>query len=119
MKTRYSSMATVRMIIACIFFASGVAFSETLRSETQYCAELQTKQESLGSIKEDTGIIAKAFTGVIDTARFTAHEIASFVPGTTQPQFNMRANPVGTLSPQGNTGVVDRGINKEARRESL
>ena len=117
MKIIYSSMTTVRIIIAFMFFAGGIALSEPLRSDTQYDAELRTKQESLGYIKEDTGTITQAitqaFTRIIDADRFTAHEIAAFVPSASKPQINMHASLSGTLSTQGTTGVVDRGIEEK------
>lgn len=103
----------LRIIIAFIFFASGVAISETLRSETQYGAELRNKQESLGSIREDTSSITNAMARAVDKIAFTAHEIAAFVPGTVKPNINMRTIPTGTLTPQGTAGVVDRGIEKK------
>ncbi len=114
---------TLRLALACIF-ATGVAFSDSLKSALQYSAELESKQSSIVNIKEDTDSIeealknkvAKAIKRVeeggigLDDMQFTAHEISSLVPPSPRPGLNIQPMPNGTLSPGGNKDIINRGL---------
>ena len=118
---------TLRLLLACIF-ASGIAFSDSLKSALQYGAELESKHSSLGSIKEDTDSIEDALKAKVDKAikkfdarsgraertDLNAHELRSIIPPSSQPGFIIRAVPNGTLSPQSNAAIINRGIVKDS-----
>lgn len=108
---------TARIVVACIF-AAGIAFSETLRSAVQYSDELETKQSSIVSIKEDAKAIEKALMDKLKRSHdrrmeFSSREIDAIIPSAPHTTLQMRTTPYGTLAPQGNTGVIDRGVNRK------
>lgn len=120
-----------RIVIAC-FFSAGIAFSETIGSALRYSTELETKQSSLTTIKEDTESIENSFKRKIERARsetlrrtepedgtirdtLNAIDLAALMPAIAKPTIEMRVMPNGTLTPRGESGVVDRGV--DDRRE--
>ena len=112
--------------IACLFAAS-VALCDTLNSSLQYGTELETKHNTLSAIKEDPTAVEDALKKKLEEARknaqqgearlnrldFVGHDIAALIPSAPQPIFDMHVSPCGTLTPQGNAGVVKRGFEKK------
>ena len=120
-------LPTLRIMVACLF-ASGVVFSDTFNSSAQYSMELESKQASLMTISEDTTSIEAALEkkiaaesseqkkgkgAMLDRVRITGHDIAALMPASPRPIFEMRATPYNTVTPQGSTGVVDRGLSEK------
>lgn len=117
MRQKEALIRTARIVVACMF-AAGVGFSETLKSAVQYSDELETKQSSIVSIKEDTGAIENALKEKLKRfhdrrIEFSSRDITAIIPSAPGAALTMRATPYGTLAPRGNTGVIDRGVNKK------
>ena len=113
-------------------FATGVAFSDGFNSSAQYSMELESKQASLTTISEDTSSIEAALEKKIATessgnkkerelllnrVRITGHDIAALMPASPRPILEMSVTPYGTVTPQGSTGVVDRGLSEKGPRK--
>jgi hypothetical protein len=125
-----SCARTARIVVACLFAAT-IALSDTLNSSVQYGIELEKKQNSITSIQENTRSIENAFkqkvenaekdrrkgTTIEDRLGLPGNDIAALMPVSPRPAFQAPLASYGTLTPQGTTGVVNRGLmDKDAKR---
>lgn len=112
-----------RVAFACIF-ATSIALSETTHSTVQYGVELENKQASLTTIREDTSSIEGALMRKIEAMKKRAEtgrvvpdlagqDIASLLPAAPQPAIGAQTTPFGTLSPQTPSRIIDRGLDKK------
>lgn len=110
-----------RIFVACIF-ATGVAFSDTLKSAVQYSSELESKHSSINIIKEDSALIEsalkdKAARAIKHRLEFSGREISAVLPSAPKVGLHIQITPYGTLSPQGSSSVIDRGFNEDKARK--
>ena len=120
------TLRKITLPIACIF-AANIALCDTLNSSLQYGAELETKQNTLSAIQEDLTSVEDALKKKLEEVRekgrqgearlnhldFVGHDIAALIPSAPQPAVDMRVLPHGTLTPQGTTGIIKRGLEKK------
>ncbi len=119
----HSRARTARIVVACLFTAS-IALSDTLNSSVQYGIELERKQNSLATIRENTHSVESAFKQKVEGAEknpkrdIVREDIATLIPASPRPLFQVPLAPCGTLTPQGTTGVVDRGFKDQVKEKS-